>query len=117
MQKVYSRVTWENEPSKKTPLSEDNLNKMDYAIDQIDSRVVEQQSDIDNAAGTARQAQNAASAEASRAAASEEQLNTAIRKEADRARKAESDLSLSLQGLDMLGFSIKDGKLQQTVTT
>ena len=41
MQKVYSRINWENDPSTNTPLSEDNLNKMDYALDKIDDRVVQ----------------------------------------------------------------------------
>lgn len=41
MQKVYSRINWENEPSTNTPLSEDNLNKIDYALDKIDDRVVQ----------------------------------------------------------------------------
>lgn len=41
MQKVYSRINWENEPSTNTPLSEDNLNRMDYALDKIDDRVVQ----------------------------------------------------------------------------
>lgn len=41
MQKVYQRINWENDPSTKSPINDDNLNKMDYAIDQIDSRVVQ----------------------------------------------------------------------------
>lgn len=40
MQKVYSRINWENDPSINTPLNEDNLNQMDYALDKIDDRVV-----------------------------------------------------------------------------
>ncbi|MBQ3558251.1 MAG: hypothetical protein IJA07_01900 [Agathobacter sp.] len=40
MQKLYSRINWENEPSTNTAINEDNLNKMDYALDQIDNRVV-----------------------------------------------------------------------------
>lgn len=40
MQKIYSRIDWENEPSKNTPLNEDNLNKMDYAIDKLDDRII-----------------------------------------------------------------------------
>ena len=40
MQKVYQRINWENEPSTNTPINEDNLNKIDYALDQIDNRVV-----------------------------------------------------------------------------
>ena len=39
--KVFSRVTWENEPSTATPLNQTNLNKSDYALDVIDDRVVE----------------------------------------------------------------------------
>lgn len=40
MQKVYVRRNWENSPSTSTPLGENNLNAMDYAIDVIDTRVV-----------------------------------------------------------------------------
>lgn len=40
MQKAYSRVNWENYPSENTPLNESNLNRMDYAIDEIDDRVI-----------------------------------------------------------------------------
>lgn len=40
MQKVYSRINWENYPSENTPLNESNLNRMDYAVDEIDDRVI-----------------------------------------------------------------------------
>lgn len=40
MQKVYSRINWENYPSENTPLNESNLNRTDYAIDEIDDRVI-----------------------------------------------------------------------------
>ena len=40
MNKIYQRIDWENYPSSATPLNEDNLNKMDYAIDKLDDRVV-----------------------------------------------------------------------------
>lgn len=40
MQKTYERINWENEPSTKTPINEDNLNKIDYALDVVDTRVV-----------------------------------------------------------------------------
>lgn len=42
MDKLYHRINYENSPSKKTPLSEANLNKMDKAIDDLDNRIVEQ---------------------------------------------------------------------------
>ena len=41
MQKAYQRRNWENEPSTATPINEDNLNAMDYALDVVDTRVVE----------------------------------------------------------------------------
>ncbi len=41
MQKVYSRVNWENYPSENTPLNESNLNRMDFAINEIDDRVID----------------------------------------------------------------------------
>ena len=41
MQKIYERINWENEPSTNTAISEDNLNKMDYAIDKLDDRVIQ----------------------------------------------------------------------------
>jgi hypothetical protein len=42
MNKVYTRIYWENEPSSDTPLSETELNKMDYALDEVDNRLIEQ---------------------------------------------------------------------------
>ena len=41
MNKVYTRIIWENFPSEKSPLNEANLNRMDLALDNIDNRVVE----------------------------------------------------------------------------
>lgn len=40
MQKTYSRINWENYPSEQTPINESNLNRMDYAVDEIDDRVI-----------------------------------------------------------------------------
>lgn len=40
MQKIYSRINWENLPSEKTAVNESNLNRMDLAIDNLDDRVV-----------------------------------------------------------------------------
>lgn len=40
LQKVYSRINWENYPSEETPINESNLNRTDYAIDTIDNRVI-----------------------------------------------------------------------------
>lgn len=42
MDKLYQRINYENSPSKKTPLSEANLNKMDKALDDLDNRIIEQ---------------------------------------------------------------------------
>lgn len=40
MQKSYQRINWENYPSEETPLSANNLNRLDYATDEIDDRVI-----------------------------------------------------------------------------
>jgi len=40
MQKAHSNINWENFPSINTPINEQNLNKMDNAIDTIDDRVI-----------------------------------------------------------------------------
>ena len=40
MQKSYSRINWENYPSEATPLNERNLNRLDYATNEIDDRVI-----------------------------------------------------------------------------
>lgn len=40
MQKVYNRINWQNYPSEETPLNESNLNRMDYALDEVDDRVI-----------------------------------------------------------------------------
>lgn len=41
MNKVYTRINWKNGEDGNTPLNENNLNKMDAAIDEIDNRVLE----------------------------------------------------------------------------
>lgn len=40
MQKTYQRINWENYPSESTPINETNLNAMDYAVDELDNRVI-----------------------------------------------------------------------------
>lgn len=40
MNKTYTRINWENYPSDSTPLNEDNLNKIDRALDEVDNRVI-----------------------------------------------------------------------------
>ena len=40
MQKIYSRINWENYPSENTPLNESNLNRIDYATNELDDRVI-----------------------------------------------------------------------------
>lgn len=42
MNKVYTRINWENYPSEATALNETNLNKMDLALDEVDNRLIEQ---------------------------------------------------------------------------
>lgn len=44
MNKLYSRIVWENFPSERTALNESNLNRMDLALDNIDNRVIEMDS-------------------------------------------------------------------------
>lgn len=40
MQKAYNRINWENYPSTETAVNEVNLNRMDYALDEVDNRVI-----------------------------------------------------------------------------
>lgn len=39
-QKSYQRINWENYPSNKTPLNEQNLNKIDYSVNEQDDRII-----------------------------------------------------------------------------
>lgn len=41
MNKLYTRIEWENFPSEKTALNESNLNRMDLALDNLDNRAIE----------------------------------------------------------------------------
>lgn len=41
MDKAYTRIFWENRPSTKTALGAMNLNRTDYAINEIDNRVIQ----------------------------------------------------------------------------
>lgn len=38
--KLFTRINWKNRPSTATALNETNLNKSDYALDEIDDRVI-----------------------------------------------------------------------------
>ena len=40
MNKAFENFTWENEPSVNSPLNEDNLNKVNRAVNEIDNRVI-----------------------------------------------------------------------------
>lgn len=40
MNKAYNRINWENYPSDATPVNEQNLNRMDGSLDEIDNRVI-----------------------------------------------------------------------------
>lgn len=42
MNKIYTRINWENYPSEATALNETNLNKMDFALNEVDNRLIEQ---------------------------------------------------------------------------
>lgn len=50
MNKVYTRINWENRPSENTAIDEINLNKMDGALNEIDTRVVEHETTKANVA-------------------------------------------------------------------
>lgn len=39
-QKAYFRIFWENYPSNKSPLNEQNLNRIDYAVEEHDNRIM-----------------------------------------------------------------------------
>lgn len=43
LSKLYSRINWKNYPSEDTEIDEIHLNRMDKAIDDIDNRVIEQE--------------------------------------------------------------------------
>ena len=44
MNKLYSRIIWQNFPSENTALNEYNLNRMDLGLDNLDNRVIEMNS-------------------------------------------------------------------------
>lgn len=41
MNKLYARINWENYPSENTPINEQNLNRIDGALDGVDDRVIQ----------------------------------------------------------------------------
>ena len=41
MNKLYSRIIWQNFPSENTALNESNLNRMDLGLDNLDNRIIE----------------------------------------------------------------------------
>lgn len=80
MEKCYSPTEWENEPSKKTPINEVNLLKLENGVDTIDTRVCELAGYEERAAESEKNAvisaeQAGKSAEASQAAADEAEVS------------------------------------------
>lgn len=53
MNKVYTRINWRNAPSEETPLNETNLNRIDYAVNEMDNRIIEQETTKVNVADIA----------------------------------------------------------------
>lgn len=47
MDKLYTRINWEDKPSKRTKINAENLNKMDKAINDLDDRVVAQEKEAE----------------------------------------------------------------------
>lgn len=77
MEKAYSRIRWKNGSySTETPLNETNMNRMDAALDVIDDRVCEHDSEIQTLQGyETRAAESAAEAYASEQNAAQSESN------------------------------------------
>ena len=41
MEKAYDEIIWQDEPSEETPITAENLNEMSHALDVIDDRVID----------------------------------------------------------------------------
>lgn len=67
MNKAHTNVNWENLPSTNTPLNQQNLNKMDNAIDVIDNRVIVHDNEITQLQGYETRAAQSATAAANSA--------------------------------------------------
>lgn len=67
MNKAHSNINWENLPSTNTPLNQQNLNKMDNAIDTIDDRVIVHDNEITQLQGYETMAAQSATAAANSA--------------------------------------------------
>lgn len=86
MEKCYKRIEWENKPSKKSPINEDNLNKIDYSVDLIDTRVCELYGYEERAAAAAESSEESADA----AKASETEAKKSETNSDTSAKKSES---------------------------
>lgn len=96
--KIYSRINWENEPSTASPINENNLNRMDNAINVLDDRTVELSTNIETLQGyetrvaaSATEAANSATSSANSASAS----NTSATNSANSAQESENQALLS----------------------
>lgn len=104
MQKVYERINWENDPSTNTAINEDNLNKMDYAINEIDTRVVRFSKQYDSMveatknANTATSNANSAISKANTATANANSATESAQSAAEEANNAVDALKGALEG-------------------
>ncbi len=98
MNKVYQRTYWENKPSEKTPINEANLNKMDYALDEIDNRVVKFARQKD-AMETATQNANTAATNANTATANATKATESANKATQSATTAANNANEAAQSI------------------
>ena len=107
MNKVYKRINWEND--KAPAINESNLNRMDYALDEIDTRVVKFSRQKD-AMETATQSANSATASANSA-------TTAANKAADSANAAATSANTAAANANEAAQAVLDEKYILTATT
>lgn len=117
MLKVYSRINWDNYPNTNTPLGAVNLNYMDYAIDEIDNRVISlygYESRVSQSEANAKTSEN--NAKTSEINAKQSELNA---KESEELAKQymENAFSTTPEGYEQLVIDVGSLEIQTSTDT
>lgn len=107
MNKVYQRINWEND--KAPAINESNLNRMDYALDEIDTRVVKFSRQKD--------AMEAATNNANTATANANKATENANKAADSANAAATSANTAAANANEAAQAVLDEKYILTATT
>ena len=110
MEKKYERIRWEDTPSVNTALAARNLNKMDYALNEMDDRIILMDAEIKGITPSVSESAASAKKDAERAELAAENAASAKRAAETAAKNAEAVSGVGIMTTKKSGIGKPDGE-------